>query len=403
MQSRSRVATAKDFRCTRAENGLLIFFIVLASLIALIVSATDSSPEVLYEQNRIDPLVFRAAGNLLRDGESPYSLANQVQNIAADRLNGEVPPFAIPFSYPPNALPLFQLRTLGPPALNAAFHAAVSVLIFLTSLALLTRRYIDNATARLVIVFVAAFWTPGLLDVELSQTGHLAGFLATSFVLTFDRRPLLAGIFLGLLAFKPQYALPLGLLALSRHAWPLILASLATFVASCLLSLLLYGITMWPEFWRSASSLNTTIFHMESWLGAAALLWPDRLEQIHSLGIPVYAVGMALLGTLLYRWRQRLDLLDAAALALVVTILISPNTHPYDLSLFFIPVLFFTRHFRMRIWFVELVFLFFLFPNIFVSVSILRFCFLLLCLALLIWIVSHDAGRQSENSGLPAH
>ncbi|MCA9018466.1 MAG: hypothetical protein KDA77_24310, partial [Planctomycetaceae bacterium] len=93
----------------------------------------------------------------------------------------------------------------------------------------------------------------------------------------------------------------------------------------------------------------------------------------------------------------------AAALALVVTILISPNTHPYDLSLFFIPVLFFTRHFRMRIWFVELVFLFFLFPNIFVSVSILRFCFLLLCLALLIWIVSHDAGRQSENSGLPAH
>ncbi len=398
-KSRPAAGPWREGRASALETTFAALIIVLASLVAFYLSATDSDPETLYQQNRIDSLVFTAAGNLLEDNQSPYSLENQLQEIAADRLGGAQPPYAIPFSYPPNALPMFQLRALGDPQLNAAFHTGIQVLLSLATLALLANRYLDNRTTQLVILFVAAFWTPALLDIKLAQTGHLAGFFAFSVLLLHDRKPVFAGIALGLLAFKPQYAIPLGLVFLARQSWPLLLWAIATFLVTCMLSAVLYGLAMWPEFWRSASTLNTTIFQMESWLGVAALLLPDHLETIHRMAVPVYGTAMLLLGMLVFAWHEKMDLLGSASLAVMVTLIFSPNTHPYDLSLFFIPVMYFTRYFGMRMWIAEVVFLVFLVPNIFVSVSILRFCFLLLCLMLLLFIISNNPLHPTRPAG----
>ena len=68
-----------------------------------------------------------------------------------------------------------------------------------------------------------------------------AGF---SWVFLFFKKPTLAGILLGILTFKPQYAIPLGIVALSKQNWRLIISSVLTFGFMCSLSKFLYGIPL---------------------------------------------------------------------------------------------------------------------------------------------------------------
>ena len=408
---------------------LVVGFCILAStFISLDVALSLGEPEEYYLENRTDPLVFRAAGDLLAEGKSPYLLENLIDNITSRRFENRPPPSlisvtfppdsldyytvqamillqgenaatAIPFSYPPNSLPLFRLRAIGDPELNAAIHTAISVFLSMSCLTLLVFRYIDNSISRQVILLTAILWNPALLDLLLTQTGHLVAFLIFSILLFHDKRPVAAGIALGLLAFKPHYAIPLGLVAVSRQNWQLILSASFTFIVTCLLSALLYGWDMWLQFWQNASSLNITLFHMESWLGVAAIALPDSIEVIGRLAIPVYGISMLLLGIILLGLGSRLDLLGATSLAVLVTVVCSPNTHPYDVNMLLIPIIYFTRHFNMKLWFAVLSLLIFIRPNVLVEISVTRFCFLVICLLLLIWIISktmrHNRGEKA--------
>lgn len=73
----------------------------------------------------------------------------------------------------------------------------------------------------------------------LAQTGHVVAFLAFASLLLHDKRPILAGIILGILTFKPQYALPLGLVCSIRMDWRVLISAASTFVVLSLFSALL--------------------------------------------------------------------------------------------------------------------------------------------------------------------
>lgn len=414
------------FRPLRFERLAVVLCLLIASLSALDIALSLGDPEDFYLENRTDPLVFRAVGNLLREGQSPYPLDNLVTNISDTEFAGEQPPSltsvnfppqsldfytvramtqrygeqaitAIPFSYPPNSLPFFWLRSVGDPELNAAIQMAIAVFLSMLTLSILLYRYIDNHITRLVILLIAMLWNPAMLDLLLTQTGHLVAALIFSIVIFHDRRPLLAGLFLGLLAFKPQYAIPLGLVSLTRQNWPLLTSALATFVASCLVSGIAFGWGMWLQFWENASSLNITLFHMESWLGIMAIAFPDTIDLLSALALPVYGTGMAILGTALYLLRERLDLLWAVSLAITVTVIVSPNTHPYDVNIFLLPVICLCRYFGMKLWFAVITLTVFIWPNVLVSISATRFGFLIACLLLLTGIIWRELRRPTSN------
>jgi len=377
-------------RISFTEICLTALFVGLATAFAISVTMKPESAEALYESQSIDSLVFRAAGEILRDGKSPYSIQNQVESIAARELNGNTPSFAIPFAYPPNSLPLFRLRALGQPELNAAVFMGTTVLCSLLSLTLICLRYLKRASARLLVTFVAAFWTPGLLGINLGQTGHFVALVAFAFLLQHDRRPILAGILLGILACKPQYALPLGLVSLIRMNWRVLISAASTFVLMSLFSALLYGWSMWGEFWHSATEMNPTIYWMKSWPGVASLTFPDHVDLISKAAIPLYLLAMLLLSGLLIVLREKLDLLGMCSLAILITLVTSPNTHIYDMGLAFIPAIYITRQIGMISWPPVIVFLVYLLPNSVLTVlmaailSGTQLCLLLLCLVLLV-------------------
>jgi hypothetical protein len=370
------------------EISVIGLFIVIATFFAgHMVMTRQASVHKMYDENRIDPLVFRAAGQALHRGESPYSTDNQADIIANTRMNKQRPPFTIPFSYPPNALPFFWLRAIGDPVVNVAVHMCITVFFFLTLYSLLIFKFITNQLSRLMLLTAAAFTVPSFLDILLGQTGHLTAMLICSFLLLFHKKPVIAGIVLGILAFKPQYAIPLGLIAVSKENWNTITASALTFGATCAASTILFGIDIWSQFWISANTANTTMPFMSNWLGVAALFAPQRIEQWHMAAIPIFALSMSALGILLWRLRHRIDLLDAASLAIMVTVIFSPNTHPYDLLLTMIPVLSLTRHYKMKFWVAPLFMALYSVPLLITWQSHSRFMLTAVSFFILLWLL----------------
>ncbi|MGH7534886.1 MAG: glycosyltransferase family 87 protein, partial [Gemmatimonadales bacterium] len=101
---------------------------------------------------------------------------------------------------------------------------------------LLRRRLRALAPHRLLAAALTLAWFPMFHSVIGGQnTAITFALLAAIYVGTAERRPWLAGVPLGLLTFKPQYALPVGLVLLARRQYTG--AAIAAGVA-----LLLYGV-----------------------------------------------------------------------------------------------------------------------------------------------------------------
>ena len=131
---------------------------------------------------------------------------------------------------------------------------------------------------------------------------------------------------------------------------------------------------------------------MESWVGVAALIFPAYSELISQLAIPIYAVAMLLVALTLITVGKKVDLLWCVSLAVILTLIFSPNTHLYDMSLILIPVLYITRESGMRIWPILLVFLAyappntaFSLPNV-ITLSVVQLLFMILFLILFFWV-----------------
>jgi len=76
----------------RHELLIAVFCIVVSTLAAVEVALSLGTADEYYLENRTDPLIFRAAGELLKEGKSPYLVENLVDNITRQRFEGRQPP-----------------------------------------------------------------------------------------------------------------------------------------------------------------------------------------------------------------------------------------------------------------------------------------------------------------------
>ena len=305
---------------------------LLGSVAALGVADWSGSWETTcYEYNNCDGLTFVVASELLSQGVSPYVEAHRRTHVSATRLNGESPPLDLPFQYPPNALPLFGMRALVAPRVA---HGGSALLITLAFLLLFWRfvseRLADKETAVLLMLGVTMSGVVAQ-NAELGQNGLLAAALVLGIVFLWGPRPLMAGALLGVLAFKPQYAFPILLVATFQRQWRVVDGSVGAFGAMTVLSGLWFGFDQWQLFLRAAGEPNHTIFLMVSWMGLAWRAAPESQAVIQSAALPVYLMAMFVLGVALWAGRHRFDLEGQLSVALIWTVIFSPNTHPYDL------------------------------------------------------------------------
>jgi hypothetical protein len=281
-----------------------------------------------------------AAGQLALDGapasayDWPAHKAAEVRALGHDFVNYYPWPYPPPFLFAAATLTLLPYLAAALTWLAATFAACAAAL----------RTILGD---RLGILFALGF--PGAIwNITAGQNGFLTAALIGGTLGVLERRPALAGLFLGLLTYKPHFGLLFPLVLIAERRW--ITVAMAALVALTLAaaSWLAFGSASWQAFVQAMPSTSRAVFDQ----GAADF---SRLQSLFglvrahggsaALAWAVQAVGsVATAALVIWLWRRRIPYeLKAAALA-AGTLLATPYVYMYDLVVLAVAVAFLLRH-----------------------------------------------------------
>lgn len=198
-------------------------------------------------------------------------------------------------------------------------------------------------------VYLAAVAFPAVfVNLGHGHNGFLTAALLGGALLALDRRPLLAGILIGLLAYKPQFGVMIPVALVAGGRWRTIAAAGSTIAALIALTYVTLGLDVWRAFAASTAFTQTVVLEQggTGWakiqsLFSAARMWGASVPIAYALQT---ALALALAGTLAWLWRSRAsDALKASALA-SACLLATPYVLDYDLVVLGIAIAFYVRH-----------------------------------------------------------
>ena len=281
-----------------------------------------------------DFLVFHAAARAVFEGKlaivyDTYALTHLQNTLYAARL-----PYELgfrPFLYPP--LWLLDLLPFGllPVGISVAAFLAVTAAACALALRGLGLR-LEAVLA--IVVSPAAVWV-----VIAGQNTYLSVALLYGGFALLERRPALAGVLLGVLAYKPQVWVLVPLALLCAREWRALAAAAATVLALSLATLPLFGLDLWLDFAaaaRNASSgaaaaemFERVHAHMTTLLAAAKILGAgDGAAMALQLAGAVLAVA-----AVVWAFARHGPSHARTAVLVTATFLVSPYTLNYDLLL----------------------------------------------------------------------
>jgi hypothetical protein len=197
-------------------------------------------------------------------------------------------------------------------------------------------------------LLVAAAFPAVLVNIGHGQNGFLTAALLGGALQLIERRPALAGVLIGLLAYKPQFGvlIPVALLA-GRH-WSTIGAAAATVLALVAISIIALGGEVWHAF---ATSLNFTqsVVLEQGGTGwekiqsafAAARNWGADVRTAYAIQMAL-AIGLA--ATLAWLWHGTPAFELKAAGLVAASLLATPYVLDYDLVALAVAIAFLVRH-----------------------------------------------------------
>ncbi|MGH7075201.1 MAG: glycosyltransferase family 87 protein [Stellaceae bacterium] len=274
----------------------------------------------LAKPSSTDFISFFSAGRLADLG-TPALAYDPVYHRAMERLvfGSESLPYAYFFFYPPTFLVICGIVALIPWYLAGfAVWIVATGAVFVASLKAILK---DWALVIAFLSFPAAAATVGIGQNALLTAGLFGA--GTYFI---DRRPVLAGLLFGLLAYKPHLALmvPIALLA-GRH-WRAFAAMAFSGLAMILISFLWFGDGTWIAFLHEAQAAAHSF--TSGRVGFAGLVSLFAAARLAGIAAPyayalqgVAAVMAAVLTGLVWARRQSLPV---RALVLIAASLFAP-------------------------------------------------------------------------------
>ena len=196
--------------------------------------------------------------------------------------------------------------------------------------------------------WMLALAAPMVLNNALvGQNGFFTAALIGGTLYLMPVRPVLAGICLGLLSYKPQYGLLFPLVLIAASQWTVFFTAGVVAVAMAFASWLAFGTESWQAFfhWMPMFSQAFLTEGKATWWKLQSLFSLVRFlggtEQLAWIFQWVLTATVAVM--LAVMWRSRVSYsLKAAALA-TGTLLITPYLFMYDMMVLAIPVAFLVR------------------------------------------------------------
>jgi arabinofuranan 3-O-arabinosyltransferase len=281
-----------------------------------------------------------SAGRLVLDGHPASAYDWDIQKQVQVAVLGQSYDGNFAWHYPPPFLFVAAVLAHFPYAVAFVGWAAVSLVPYLAVM----RAIVGRSFGLLLGLAFPVVFTNTLVG----QNGFLTASLIGGTLSLMPSRPVLSGICLGLLSYKPQYGLlfPLALIAASQ--WKVFFTAGTVAISMASLSWLAFGTESWHAFFhwmpmfsqafltegRAPWGKMQSIFALVRYFGGT--------EQLAWVFQWIMSGVVAILLALMWRSRGISYLLKAAGLA-AGALLVTPYLFLYDLMVLAIPVAFLVR------------------------------------------------------------
>lgn len=276
---------------------------------------------------------FYTAGSWVLDGQpaAPYEPARQ--HAREQALFGSATPFYA-WQYPPFFLLVAAVLALLPYLAALALWQGATLAAYLAVGWGICRPGPGGVRDPLWLVAALAF--PAVfVNLGHGQNGFLTAALLGGGLLLLRTRPVLAGILLGLLAYKPQFGLVIPIALLAGGYWRAIAGAAAAVLALGIATTVAFGPEVWRAFLSSMTFTRTVLleqgdvgFHKMQSVFAWVRLWDGPVPLAYAIQAAATVIVAAAIALL---WRSAADFaLKAAALCLAVLIA-TPFSLDYDL------------------------------------------------------------------------
>jgi hypothetical protein len=280
-----------------------------------------------------------SAGKLVLDGHPALAYDWGIQKQVQVAVLGQSYEGNFAWHYPPPFLFVASLLAHFPYAVAFIGWAAISLVPYLAMM----RAIVGRPFGLLLAVAVPVAFS----NVLVGQNGFLTAALIGGTLYLMPVRPVLSGICLGLLSYKPQYGLLFPLVLIAASQWTVFFTAAVVAVAMALASWLAFGTESWQAFfhWMPMFSQAFLTEGRAPWWKMQSLFALVRTfggtEQLAWIFHWIFAGSVAVVLALMWRSRLRYSV-KAAALA-TGTLLTTPYLFMYDMMVLAIPVAFLIR------------------------------------------------------------
>jgi len=280
-----------------------------------------------------------SAGKLVLDGHPAQAYDWDIQKQVQVAVLGQSYQGNFAWHYPPPFLFVASLLAHFPYTVAFIGWAAASLVPYVAVM--------RGIVGRPFGLLLALAFPVVLTNTLVGQNGFLTASLIGGTLYLMPARPVLAGICLGLLSYKPQYGLLFPLVLIAASQWTVFFTAGAVAVGMALLSWFAFGTESWQAFfhWMPMFSQAFLTEGRAPWGKMQSIFAVVRYfggtEPIGWLFQWIMSATVAVVLTLV--WRSRISYpLKAAALA-TGTLLITPYLFLYDLMVLAIAMAFLVR------------------------------------------------------------
>ncbi len=280
-----------------------------------------------------------AAGRLALDGQPAQAWNWDIQKQVEVALLGQDFTGYFAWHYPPPFLFVAALLAQFPYAVAFIGWALASLVPYLAMM----RAIVGRPFGLLLAVAVPMAFN----NVLVGQNGFLTAALIGGTLYLMPVRPILSGICLGLLSYKPQYGLLFPLVLIAASQWTVFCTAAIVTLAMAFASWLAFGTESWQAFfhWMPMFSQAFLTEGKAPWWKMQSLFALVRTfggtEQLAWIFHWILTAAVAVVLALIWRSRVRYSV-KAAALA-IGTLLTTPYLFMYDMMVLAIAVAFLVR------------------------------------------------------------
>jgi hypothetical protein len=226
----------------------------------------------------------------------------------------------------------------------ALFSYTVAALIWIVATLVLYLAAIHAILPRRIAMMAAAASPFALWSIFSGQNGFLTAALIACTLVQLDRRPILAGICLGLLTLKPQLGLLFPVILILTRRWQAFGAAAATALVLAAISYVTFGAGTWTSFFAALHDQSEAV------LGRGDVAWAKQ-QSVHALvrffgGSDAAAwslhsvAALAATAFTAWVWLKPVDYRLKAATLATAALIATPYLFIYDLPIVSVPLAF---------------------------------------------------------------